>query len=353
MFDLQSIVIYVGVAIIVFFLAAYAEKIESKKAVWVIIVILSLLAGLRNVSVGIDTKTYLNYFSLISEGQTQYVYGLEKSFVYICSLLLKIWNNHQFLLTLFALITHGLVIFRFWKDRELCSFKWAVFSYYILYFAFSLNGMRQSIAVAIVFYATYFLRQGKYAKFIISTLIASLFHFTSIISLSYLLFEIILVKFYDSNRKIKSFVFSSIGVVALIIVATELLNRYLRYFTNVYISIGYMVFAKLALLLLSIFLIKKGNDESKKAFVLSCRWYYFLGLILNFLSYIFLYAGRVGQYYYIFETIYIGYIFKEKNNSIEILLLKFCNLFLLLFYLFDGLASGSQGEIPYRFFWQN
>jgi hypothetical protein len=105
----------------------------------------SLVAGLRAISVGIDTKTYNAAFELISNNITGSVFGIEKSFIQICKVLLSIWNNPHFLLFLFAFVSHSLILFRLWQDKEYISFSWSVLSYYILLFPFSLNGMRQFV----------------------------------------------------------------------------------------------------------------------------------------------------------------------------------------------------------------
>ena len=66
-----------------------------------------------------------------------------------------------------------------------------------------------------------------------------------------------------------------------------------------------------------------------------------------------MYMGRVGLYFYVFETIYMGYLFKTKNRTIGTILLKFGYVVVLLYYLYDNITGGAQGEIPYRFFWQS
>ncbi len=353
MFDIQSIVIYLGLAILSFGIAKYAELLKSRRAVWLIVVMLSFIAGLRAPSVGIDTKVYDGVFQFISSGNIKSIYGLEKSFIYICTVLLKIWENNHFLFFIFAFITHGLVLFRLWKDREYISFRWSVFSYYILFFAFSLNGMRQFIAVAIVFYATSFIKEGKYVKFTALTLVASLFHTSAIVGLAYFFFEIIFVRFFDKKRKMVVFLLVAIGGIVGFSIILNLLKRYSGYFEQRSSSFGFMMLVKLAMLFASVIVLEKPSNKNQKYYYLSHRWNYFVGLLLNSLNYIFMYMGRIGLYFYVFEAIYIGYLFKAKNRTEWIVLLKLGYALLLLYYLYDNISRGTQGEIPYRFFWQN
>ena len=56
--DMQSLAIYGALAPILFLLGKSARKRESRGTVWLMALLPSLVAGLRNVSVGIDTATY-------------------------------------------------------------------------------------------------------------------------------------------------------------------------------------------------------------------------------------------------------------------------------------------------------
>ena len=68
------------------------------------------MAGLRAYSVGIDTANYVRDFELIMSGTIRYVYGLEKSFMLICRIILFICGNASFALFVFALITNIIII---------------------------------------------------------------------------------------------------------------------------------------------------------------------------------------------------------------------------------------------------
>ena len=133
----------------------------------------------------------------------------------------------------------------------------------------------------------------------------------------------------------------------------SLVNLYSRYFERESSSMGFMMLVKLALLVCSFIFIAVPKDKDERYFCLSHRWNYFIGLLLNSLNYIFLYMGRIGLYFYVFEAIYIGYIFKAKNRSIWSVAFKFLYFLLLMYYLYDNVTSGNQGELPYLFFWQS
>jgi hypothetical protein len=245
MADAQSVFIYLGMAFLSFVIAKYAEMANSKKAVWLIVILFSVIAGLRAISVGIDTKTYNLVFNIISDGTVRAMYGIEESFIRICAVLLRVWNNNQFLLFIFALVSHGLILFRLWKDREFISFRWSVFAYYIMFYAFSLNGMRQFVAVAIIVYATSFVKEGKYIKFILSVIVATLFHTSAIIGLLYIFFEIIFSKYFDAKRKRMLYLFVFFGSILSLYLFFNLINVYSKYFDSFgigrIISFGFII----------------------------------------------------------------------------------------------------------------
>ena len=351
--DFQSIVVYLGLAIVTYIIAKYAEITDSKKSVWLIVLLFSLVAGLRATSVGIDTKTYSSIFTNISNGNISHIYGIEKGFIYICGLLLRFWSSNQFLLFLFGLVSYALCIFRFWRDREYIAFSWGVIFYYVLFFAFSLNGLRQFVAASIVFFATGFIKEGKYTKFIIAILIATQFHLSAIVGLAYLLFDVLFLKYYNKKRKFAIFLATGVIGLFLISILSNIVSRYLNYFDTRTESFGIMLFVKIALLLASCIIIEKAQDTDEQYFCRSNRFYYLIGLLLTALSYVYLYAGRIGIYFYLFEGIYIGYLLKRKMRSQFDLLLKCAYIMILLYYIYQNMTSGSNGELPYRFFWQN
>ena len=352
MMDIQSVIVYLGLAVLCFFVAKFAERTNSKKAVWFIVFALSLIAGLRALSVGIDSNTYDRWFDLIANGHQKRIYGVEASFMFICSLALAVWNNTNFLFLLFALLTHGLVIFSFWKNREHISFRWAVFSYYIMFFTFSLNGVRQFAAVALVIYATNYIREGKYLRFLLTIMAAAMFHLSALVGCVYLLYEILFLKTFDRKRRVILIIVSAVVGSLGISLTGYLLNNYSGYFDRQATSAGIMMFVKIAMLILSVVIIGIPKDKKDRRIYGMFAVFYGLGIILNSLSYMFLYMGRIGLYFYVYEGFFVGRVFKEKNRTIWILLLKLGYGLLLLYFLYDLIVSNRQGHLPYRFIWQ-
>ena len=71
------------IPIILYFIRG--TRIEIVMAV-LIAVVLSLICGLRDFDSGIDTPHYVYFLELISEGKSEYVYGVEETFKKISEL---------------------------------------------------------------------------------------------------------------------------------------------------------------------------------------------------------------------------------------------------------------------------
>ena len=119
---LLSYIVYFGLLIECWIFSYFAEKRNRKLLIWVIILSLTMAAGLRAYSVGLDTPSYVEKFSYIYKGMFSYAYGLEESFKYICYGILHVIPNASFLLGLLALITHACIILLHvpQRDKAIC-----------------------------------------------------------------------------------------------------------------------------------------------------------------------------------------------------------------------------------------
>ena len=65
---LLSYIVYFGLLIECWIFSYFAEKRNRKLLIWVIILSLTMAAGLRAYSVGLDTPSYVEKFSYIYKG---------------------------------------------------------------------------------------------------------------------------------------------------------------------------------------------------------------------------------------------------------------------------------------------
>lgn len=354
---MQTYIIYVLTVLIAVGLAHRADKKDKKKYIMFAALVLTLVAGLRAVTVGIDTPQYTKYFGLIAEGKLNLVYGLEDSFVFICSLLLKIWNNPSFLFMIFALITNFLIMRRFWDFRGQISLGWAVAVYCGMFYFMTFNIMRQFVAVALIFYGTRYISQRKYFKFLLFVAVAFLFHKSAILGVLFLACEVFAWRHLSKRQKRFLLCAAMLAPVAAIILIKLVLDKYLRYFQNIQFNFGIMLLLKLAFFILVLFIghmsmsaIANRDKVGRGPYTLTVvRVYYIVGLAITALGYVFPFADRIGIYFYIFEAVFMGMIAKHAKNQA---IIKICLLALYAFVMAGAIFGNAYGQANYLFAWQ-
>ena len=144
-----------------------------------------LLAGFRDSSVGTDALTYARLFTqcsrytdfmkfyVISDMNIGYA-----AFIYLISRftdsIFWIYFSVQLLITILV-----------WKaideNVEMQYKAFALWIYYLMFYSYSLNLMRQMIAAAILLYGYRFIKKRMLFKYLICVICASLFHITAFV----------------------------------------------------------------------------------------------------------------------------------------------------------------------------
>ena len=345
----QTILIYIGMFFGCFIAGRYAERYNSKKGVVGVILILVIIAGFRGETVGIDTGNYIKIFnSILSIPVTGYLVDVEASFKIICTILLKIWDNYQFLFCVFALITNACIVVRLWDFRKTISFPWAVIFYVCSFYFLSLNIMRQMCAVAIVFWATRYLKEGRYLLFSIFVIMGNLFHSSAVLGFAYLLLELFRWPHLSEKRKKLLISLLFIGVLFSMYLLNSIALKYEHYFERPkeYEGLGLYLTVKLIFFICSSFFIIK---ETNKSILSSTKLYYFIGFILSTIGFFYPFMNRIGLYHMIYESVYMGLLVKKSTDN---------SLFKLLAVLLFGAAwiysflQDGNGCVPYLFVWQ-
>lgn len=169
------------IAIVVFLLCKKWEK-KPKKSLWIIILsVMGLAYGLRY-----DTATdYLNYvllFYRIRDG-LNFALEVEPGYLLLNKAFVSVPYGFTVVLFICSLVSIYLLMDFMTRNKSL---KWGLF----FCFCFELimmfnNQVRQGIAVAIFLYATRFIHDGKWWKFLVAIIIAMMFHMSAIIALVY------------------------------------------------------------------------------------------------------------------------------------------------------------------------
>lgn len=229
---------------------------------FLVIFIPALLAGLRDFSVGTDTKnvirTAVNLASNVDSFRSFLVFSRTNAlfqrfdigysvFIFI---LAKIFQNPQIVMFVISFLTGFFVYISLYKMRYECSILMGELVYLFTQYNASYNMIRQSLAMAMGLWAIAIVLnkdRKRYLKACIIILIAMPIH-----SSAFLSFIPILVYAFYSKQEGLSFFKNAIFIIALIVVVTSatsivtflvnhgLLNeRYSHYFTEGQISANF------------------------------------------------------------------------------------------------------------------
>ena len=246
--------IYLACFLLSALFAFFAAKAQSRWKTIVFsflsIILPVLLAGLRDISVGIDTSNYYDmerYWATASvvDSVKEYMafylpkgYG-EVLFALLVGVMGQIGNFH-----LFLFVVHGWIItcvyigaFRLRKYIQ----PWLVLLlFYLAFYSHSLNVMRQYMALSIVFVFMADLLEKKYLRYCIGVVLATMFHTSGFLTIGLLVIHVIingdfrrvLPRFDPSMRKRKLFIFVIVAAVVLLfnpvvrlLVSEEILHK--------------------------------------------------------------------------------------------------------------------------------
>lgn len=329
------------------FLFRNSFKKKSKVVLTVIGMQLILLLGLRGASVGIDTRTYIDLFWAIKNGWTVDYLEIGNQIIY--NVISEFFNSPVALLMSYALITIIPVLKVIKKDSHNIFFSvilYAGFMYY--YWAF--NAMRQAAAMSIAFWAISCLEENKTLKYFLLVMLAALFHKSALLVL---LFGIVKKTGIRANKNWAIWVITLSGVGALfgnkiISLGVMLFRPYEGYIDSAFAENGNALHPILFLLIfLVVLLMGNGLTENEQLLLTMLS----VGVVLYFVS---IKIGIVNRitYYFTMPLIILLPNWLESLKGQNKRLTKVIFYIGISLYQFLVVLKGTQGIVPYRFFWQ-
>lgn len=310
------------------------------------IISLILIAGLRDASVGTDTSAYLYAFDNANSLKFR---SLEFGFSYFNYLFHNLGINFQAFLIVIAFIT-------------ISSLTWLIKSYsknyflsYYLYvtlgfYAFSMTGLRQSIAVSLTMVALIFLLRNKKISFLLLVAIASTFHISAIIFFLVPIFS----KWKLSKNSAILFYLLSLSIFFISGPILNLMNEllplsYILDYSNKGTS-NPIVIIVYGLIPLAAIIFWPRQQETQIFSLL------YIFSILNFAIYIIsldiVMISRLGLYFSIYSIILIPNIINDLRSKDLRVIAMFLVLFLPLLMFAISTPGNSQGIDKYSFgFW--
>lgn len=184
------------------------------------ILLVCLFAGARDLGVGTDTTVYgySTYLSAMSRGLVEHVIALAASsaplfnaYAWVGARLIGSFAGMLFFIQLGSLLPFYVVI------RKAAPTKTAVciLIYMLLIFPFTMNALKQGIAVSFVFVAGYFAYRGRFMPFCIALLTAVGFHLTAAVGV-FLYPLALLVRGADDSKPLRRRTFAFVAIVACV-----------------------------------------------------------------------------------------------------------------------------------------
>lgn len=333
------------------------------------ILIPSILAGLRDVSIGTDVSGYIEsefniaiaidsfkeYFSLI--------WKKEKGYLLLVFVIAKYFGDIHWLLFFMSFITMTCIYVGAWKFRKDVSLSMILLLYFCFFYNDSYNMVRQSMSMSIVFMAIPYLFEKKYVKYLVFILIASLFHSTAVIGIAHFLIYWFLytkkMTFGKNEKNLRSWILIAVlaGVCVLLpyicssLVGIGLLDaKYLYYFKNE--SVSNNLFQTI-IYLLQIFMtvvyscdIRQNMKESE--FFKTNLFFTFITLQLTNVMY---YGNRISLYFGIVNVVLIAFFLEISNSKrskfFTVIIITFIALTYWVYVYVIGNSSNTYPYIPY------
>lgn len=347
---------------IIILCAGFAGLAVRKNQKWWLlaaVVLLSFVAGCRALSVGTDTSAVT---AALIRDMGRPVFDHSKDFLYyaFCKLLMLIWENPSFVLTVLALLTNAAIFLRLWDFAGEICMPAAVCIYGMFYFGTSMNITRQILAVAIIFYVSRYLFRQKYLPFCLGAVAAVFIHASACMAV--LLLAVYLF-YYDfpGIRRIRirrrwiALGAALIGLVLVIFLGIQ----YRDYLVFSGVRIGIMQPVQICVLG-AVYVLAcraKGQDRADDPDWKNFRFIFLLSLVgygFSLAGYLLEELGRMNYYFKIFEIVfYSGALNRPlmaKSEKADKLVKGAVMALLALLGLYTLYTYG--GLIPYRFVWQ-
>jgi len=314
------------------------------------LMVIALLVGLRGGNVGVDTYSYITFFNGLDNFNFRDLFAnlLEPGFVFVSFLIKKANLSVTIYLLIFAILTL-LLFFQFYKNK-LELLPWAIFfAFSTGYVFFMMNGLRQALAVPLVALSLKYVTDRKLIKFLLLILFASLFHYSALLMLP--------IYFVNYVSKIKYQVWIILFVLSIFIspfayiehlagVLSLLPKDYVHYFLKLNLKASKFSMGFLFHLGISFLVLYFASQLPLNKYYKNILSLYFVGVVLMNLTWQSAVLLRFSVYFTFFQIPMLSYIMYElekKNKLLPIVLIAF-----LFFVSFSyKIMASDSGCSPY------
>lgn len=333
------------------------SDIKKKRLVLVYFIIFTLLATMRGINVGSDTKYYHNLYTGIGSGRWYYA-DVESGLKLLCKILFNINTNPQILIIITSIFIYICIYNFIIKNSPNILFSTFLF-FSLNFFASSLCLMRQFVALSFALIGFEFLKKNKYIRFIFFVILGSMFHKSVLVLL--LLIPVNILSKNKMKKKTMMTILVMVVVLALAFialtpimfsVAVRLLS-YQKYYYSNYINAapitgGLYTLVNYVFLLFGIVFYPKSISEDK-----DYNFYIFtncIGTLISAMSIRVAIFSRVFLYFNFFNIIFIVLGLENLNNKKMKTVFKILIVISTIIYYFTLKKVDGLGISPYQLF---
>lgn len=365
--------IYISVFALLGFLTYKFERTKYKNFMCaVVVIVLSLLIGLRAPQIGNDTVTYHAMFKDFNVYDNFFVVSnFEYGYVILMRFIGLFTKESQVAILVVAFLTVTPVVVTIFKYSEMPWLS-VVLIFLLEIMSYQMNIMRQALAMSIVFAGSKLLLDRKILKYIIVVLIAMLFHKTAIFALIIIPFLYIPV----NNIAITLFMLLALIAIAafplLLNIVIKIFPQYEAYLNSSYLDgTGWLgSLFSLAIILMTLFLflnytrvpLNRGyvftfnlySDASLKPRAYAFEWAFAIIIAGSIVAITANIMNRIVYYYTMFMILYYPKITKsiEHKPARNMFVFLILILYIVKFIVIQILRPEWNDILPYKFFWQ-
>ena len=325
----------------------YSKSKFVSKVCYIISFMISFLPAALRYGIGTDYfYTYVPYFKWINSGVREYS---EVGFNFLNKFIGFFTTDYKWLFFITSFIILLFIYKAIWDNSE--DVLQSVLLIYVgqSYF-YSMNMVRQAIAISIVLYSYKFLKDKKYIKLLICIVCASLFHSSALV-----LIPIFTISMLNISILKKIIIFIILFVLQPVFYkALILLLGYTKY--GWYYAEGLfkesisilLVLQNIIILLLDFYYQKIYSKKITKEYKILSN-INFIGVCLMILSYNIPLVFRVIRYCTIFQILLIPKLLNLSDNDVNKKIFGSCLfLFLAVCMIYQIIIWGGEGVYPYE-----
>lgn len=326
-----------------------------------------LLAGLRDISIGIDTS---NYFygswsrAITSPSFRDFVLSYQEGdsveilHLVIMGMVAKTIGNYNVYLIVVHLIIVGCFYIGAFRMRHHADPAFVLFVFYLLYFGHSLNIYRQYMAMSVVFMALADIEKRKHLRYLIFVVLGFLIHNTAVMGLGPLvLFRIL----YPKNKVNPNLWFRTFIALVLIIVGSYVFvplvevaidsgtisDKYSYYLNDEEVGNYTMAILFLSVEIVGLLLTWKNFKKSNLSYFFLISFVSFLALYIMGQNIV--YGKRIAAYFSFINIITLGKMIQcqptqDLKNFVKISVI----VVTFVFWCYVFVYRNANQTMPYR-----